>query len=91
MNIFKLFSSRATSAPVARERLQLLLAHERTVDGRKDLVSVLREEIIAVIARHVSIDSDQVRVKMDMQETVSTLEVDLEIRTPSNAPMAIAS
>ena len=54
MSMFGLFR-RAGSAPVARERLQILLAHERALIGQTDLVGVLREEIRAVIGRHVSI------------------------------------
>ncbi|RUW76444.1 cell division topological specificity factor MinE, partial [Mesorhizobium sp. M1E.F.Ca.ET.063.01.1.1] len=52
MSILDLFKRR-TSAPVARERLQLLLAYERQSRGQPDLVSILREEIMAVIAKHV--------------------------------------
>jgi len=74
------FSNRRTTAPVARDRLQILLAHERAiVSGKPDLVAVLREEILAVIARHVTVDQNKVKVTMDRGETVSTLEVDVEI------------
>ncbi|TIQ24010.1 MAG: cell division topological specificity factor MinE, partial [Mesorhizobium sp.] len=52
MNLLDLFKRRG-SAPVARERLQVLLAYERRNRSQPDLVSVLREEIMAVIARHV--------------------------------------
>ena len=78
MNIFSLFKKEA-SAPMARERLQVLLAHELASAGHSDLVAKLREEIIAVIAKHVKIDQDKVNVKMDRGEQVSTLEVDIEI------------
>ena len=91
MNPFRLFTARSSSAPHARERLQLLLSHERALDGRADLVAVLREEILKVIAKHVSIDPDKVRVKMDKQDTLSTLEVDLEIRAPMSTVTALAS
>ncbi len=90
MNILNFFSRR-TSAPVARERLQILLAHERAVIGQSDLVAVLREEILAVIAKHVTVDREKVQVKMDRGTGVSTLEVDIEIRTPAGAPIAMAS
>jgi cell division topological specificity factor len=77
MSIFKLFTKQR-SAPMARERLQVLLAHERGAAG-SDLVAILREEILAVIARHVQIDSDKVHVKMDRDEHMSILEIDVEI------------
>jgi cell division topological specificity factor len=78
MNIFRFFSKQS-SAPTARERLQVLLAHERASVGHSDLVALLREEILAVIARHVQVDRDKVNVKMDRGEHVSTLEIDIEI------------
>jgi cell division topological specificity factor len=80
MNLLKLFLRNRGTAPVARERLQILLAHERSSLGQpSDLVDRLREEILAVIARHVALDADKVHVKMDSGGTVSTLEVDIEI------------
>jgi cell division topological specificity factor len=80
MNLLSYFSRRST-APVARERLQILLAHERAALGQPDLVTVLREEILAVIARHLTVVSDQVQVKMNRGDKVSTLEIDIEIPT----------
>ena len=77
MSIFTLFRKQR-SAPMARERLQVLLAHERASSG-SDLVSVLREEILAVIAKHVQLDGDKVKVKVDRDENVSILEIDVEI------------
>ncbi len=77
MSIFRLFRKQK-SAPTARERLQVLLAHERASVG-SDLVAVLREEILAVIAKHVQVDGDKVQVKMDRDEHVSILEIEVEI------------
>lgn len=82
MNLFNLFRKRG-SAPVARDRLQILLAHERTIAGGSDLVAVLREEILAVIKKHIHVDSEKVQVKMDRGKELSTLAVDIEIPTPA--------
>ena len=81
MNLLSFFQRRRGSAPIARDRLQMLLAHERAALGQRDLVALLREEILAVIAKHVRVDQDKVRVKMDRGSTISTLEVDIEIET----------
>ncbi|MEF2072493.1 cell division topological specificity factor MinE [Consotaella aegiceratis] len=78
MTMFSFFNRR-TTAPAARERLQVLLAHERAVIGQTDLVAILREEILGVIAKHVPVDRDKVQVKMDRGDVVSTLAVDIEI------------
>ena len=79
MSLLRLLGRRTGSAPVARERLQILLAHERGMRGQPDLVGILREEILAVISRHVMLDPDKVLVKMDRGKSVSTLEVDIEL------------
>ena len=78
MSGLSVFRSRG-SAPVARDRLQILLSHERVRDGRSDLVAVLQEEILAVIARHVAIDRDKVQIKLDRDGGVSMLEIDVEV------------
>lgn len=78
MSLFDLFRGR-TSAPVARERLQILLAHERAFAGQSDLAATLQEEILAVIAKHMAIDRDKVQVKLDRGNAVSTLEIDIEM------------
>ena len=91
-NVVLSFFRRRGSAPVARERLQLLLAHERaTLGGRSDLVSILREEIMAVIAKHVTVERDKIQVRMDRGGSVSTLEVDIEIRAPNGAELALSA
>jgi cell division topological specificity factor len=80
------FFTRNRSAPVARDRLQLLLAHERTLAGRSDLIALLQREVLAVIAKHVAIDEDKVVVKLDQGDRVSTLEIDIQV--PEGALLA---
>ncbi len=103
MNLLSIFN-RKNSAPVARDRLQILLAHERSNgEGQSDLITKLREEIIAVISKHVAIDQDKVQIKLDRGASVSTLEIDVEVPalklstraadrpTPQTAPGQAAS
>ena len=79
MNLLRLIK-RESSARIARERLQLLLTHERaSVGSSSDLVAVLREEILAVIAKHISIDRNQLQLKIDRSGAASTLEIEVEI------------
>ena len=80
---------RRSSAPVARERLQILLAHERAAIGGQDLVAVLKEEILAVIAKHVPVERDKVQIKVDRGRDISTLEIGVEM--PSVPQLAKAS
>ena len=87
MTIFGLFRKQK-SAPTARERLQLLLSHERSWAGQSDLVAILREEILAVIAKHVQLDEDRVHVRMDRDVHFSKLEIEVEIPLSSMAHAA---
>jgi cell division topological specificity factor len=89
MSVLRLFGGRQATAPIARERLQILLAHERSLRGQPDLLMLLREEILAVVSRHVALDPDKVVVRMERGKHVSTLEVDIEL--PNGADRAFAS
>jgi cell division topological specificity factor len=67
------------SATVARARLETLVEHDRNLIGHADLVSVLREEILALIERHAVIPSNNVRFVEDRNDDASTLSVDIEV------------
>lgn len=84
MNLFNFLKPRP-SAPVARERLQILLAHERAVSGGADLMATLKEEIIAVIAKHFPLEREKVQVKLDRGDAYSTLEIDIEVPSIASA------
>ncbi len=88
MSMLRLFGGRRASAPVARERLQILLAHERSLRSQPDLLMLLREEILAVVSRHVTLDPDKVIVRMDRGDAVSTLEVDIELPNGTDVRLA---
>ena len=94
MSMFRLFASRPVipaTAPIARERLQILLAHERGMRGQPDLLMLLREEILAVVSRHVALDPDKVIVRMERGKDISTLEVDVELPNGLERKLAAAS
>src|SRR6266542_3606767 len=69
MNVFNLFRRRG-SAPVARERLQILLSYERAARGQSDLLAVLREDILAALTKHITVERENVQVRMDRGENV---------------------
>jgi cell division topological specificity factor len=78
MKILSLFR-RQRSAPLARERLQILLSHERAAASQPDLLAILQDEILATIARQITVVRENVRVRIDRGANVSTLEIDIEI------------
>lgn len=71
---------RPRTATDARERLKVVLAHDRG-DGRENpqLVALLQEDIMAVIAKRMHIDRDKVTVKLNKGDDYNTLEIDIEI------------
>ena len=81
MSIFNWFNwkHRRGSAPVARDRLKVLLEHEGMRGVKSNLLGLLRGEIVAVICRHVTVEPENVQVKMNRGATVSTLAIDIEI------------
>ena len=91
MSLLRRFAGRDASAPVARERLQILLAHERSSLAQPDLLGVLRAEILAAVSRHITLDPDKVIVRMDRGKHVSTLEVDIEVPNGFERSLAAAS
>jgi cell division topological specificity factor len=78
MSVFGLFARKKT-ANVARERLQILLAHERIGGGSSDLLAKLREEVLAAIAKHIDVDPSRVNVSMKKEDDVSIIEIDVEV------------
>jgi cell division topological specificity factor len=59
--------------------------------GQPDLLVRLRDEILAVVSRHVVLDPEKVIVKMDRREHVATLEVDIELPNGFEPLLAAAS
>jgi cell division topological specificity factor len=88
MNFFGLFRW-GGSAPVARDRLQILLAHERYSPKASDLLKVMREEILFTVAKHIDFDPGKVRVHMNRGKKISTLEIKIEV--PNSAPLSARS
>jgi cell division topological specificity factor len=78
MRLFQ-FLKPVSSAPVARERLQILLEYERRMISQNSLITTLKEEILAVVSRHVSIDPERIHVSVDRGEGFSTLAVGVQI------------
>lgn len=77
MGLLDIFVRKRASAHVARERLSLVLAHERAERMGTDVIAKLKEELIAVICRHTAIDKDALSVTVEHRDSVEVLKVDL--------------
>jgi cell division topological specificity factor len=71
------------SASQAKERLQIVLAHERIGRTREDFLPKLQQELVAVVARYVAIDPTKVNVNLDRGGDMSTLEIEIELPGPA--------
>jgi cell division topological specificity factor len=82
MSIFNFFKpTQQKSAETAKERLQILLAHERVHRASPDYLPLMQKEIIAVITKYMDIDEDKVAVKLDRNGDTSMLELNIELPT----------
>lgn len=72
-----LLGSKKKSATVARERLSIILAHERAGRGAADYLPALQQELIAVISKYVAVGKDDIKVSLDRQDDVDVLEVNI--------------
>lgn len=72
-----LLGSKKKSASVARERLQIILAHERAGRGGPDYLPALQQELIAVISKYVSVGQDDIKVSLERQDDYDVLEVNI--------------
>lgn len=81
MSLFDFLLSRKkpSSASIAKERLQIIVAHERGNRGQPDYLPALQEELIAVIRKYVHIEQDQVQVALENQGTCSILELNVTL------------
>ncbi len=77
--INKLLRRQQASAAKARERLQLVLAHDRT-DLSPDLLKQMREEILNVVAKYVEIDVEEGAVSLETEDRMTALVANLPIK-----------
>src|SRR5215470_11403976 len=74
-----LFPERRNSALIARERLKIVLSHERASRDAPDFLPVLQKELLDVVGRYVEIRGDMIRVNLGRSGETSLLEIDVEI------------
>lgn len=85
MSLFSLiFGNKQKTASIAKERLQLIIAHERSDSGSKpDFLPDLQKELIAVISKYVSVNPDDIKVSLEKQGNYEVLEVNIVLPEPA--------
>lgn len=77
MSLFKFLTRRKNSASVAKDRLQIIISHERTQRNSPDYLPQMQEEILEVIAKYVKIDKNKVKVQLDKIGDNAILELNV--------------
>ncbi|KTD08111.1 cell division topological specificity factor MinE [Legionella jamestowniensis] len=83
MSLFSYLRKRNSTASVAKERLQIIISHERSQRNTPDYLPKLQEEILAVIAKYIRVSRDQVSVNLERLGDSSVLE--LNVTMPDDA------
>ena len=83
MSLFSYLRRRNTTASVAKERLQIIISHERTQRNTVDYLPKLKEEILAVIAKYVPISHDKVNFNIEKMGDNTVFE--LNVTVPEDA------
>ena len=80
-----LLGEKKKTATVAKERLQIILAHERSGrnPGQPDYLPALQRELLAVISKYIKIDQKDIKLNLEKQDNLEILEVKIEL--PDNA------
>ncbi|MBR9911751.1 MAG: cell division topological specificity factor MinE [Gammaproteobacteria bacterium] len=80
MSIFDYFrTAKKDTASIAKERLQIIVAHERSQRNQPDYLPKLQQELIAVIRKYIDIDQDQVDIQLDQNDDCSVLELNITL------------
>jgi len=76
-----LLGEKKKTASVAKERLQIILAHERAGrnPGEPDYLPALQRDLVAVISKYVHIDPRDIQVNLERQDNFDVLEVKIEL------------
>ncbi len=79
--ITRLFGEKKTSASVAKERLQIILARERLHgdNSEPDYLPALQKELLAVVSKYVSINPEDIKINLERQDNLEVLEVKVEL------------
>jgi cell division topological specificity factor len=76
-----LLGEKKKTATLAKERLQIILAHERAGRnaGQPDYLPALQRDLVAVISKYVRIRPEDIRVNLEKQDNFDVLEVKIEL------------
>lgn len=79
MDLLSIFKRRPSSANVAKERLRIIVAQERSTRGGPDYLPVLRAELLHVIRKYVNVDVEAIQVNFEREAGQEVLELSVAL------------
>ncbi|MFZ5635247.1 MAG: cell division topological specificity factor MinE [Pseudomonadota bacterium] len=86
MSIFDFLKPKKNTASIAKERLRIIVAQERTHRGAPDYLPLLQRELLEVIRKYVSVDVDAVKVEMAKDGDHDVLDISVALPDERPAP-----
>ena len=83
MKWMKFFTGSKNGAGTAKDRLQIVIAQQRSGSAYPDYLPILRQEIIALIAKHTHVDSEAIQVDLECKDNNAFLELNVALPTTS--------
>lgn len=74
-----LFPPKGESAAIARERLKIVLAHERSSRDTPEFLPALQKELLDVVSRYIEVRPEMIRVNLEKSGETSLLEINVEL------------
>lgn len=75
--IIHYFQRPEKSAKVAKERLQIIIAHERGEKDKPEYLPFLQRDLLEVIAKYVNINKEDIKIELESKEGCSILELNV--------------
>jgi cell division topological specificity factor len=79
MGLLAFFRRTPSSANVAKERLRIIVAQERSSRGGPDYLPLLRREILEVIRKYVNVDPDAIQINLEREDGQEVLELSVAL------------
>ncbi len=79
MGFFDFLKQKKNTASVAKERLRIIVAQERSTRGGPDYLPLLRRELLEGIRKYVSVDVDAVKVELAKDGDHDVLDISVAL------------
>ena len=83
MGLFDFLKPKKETASIAKDRLRIIVAQERTTRGAPDYLPMLQRELLEVIKKYVNVDADAVNVKLIKEGEHDVLDISVSLQEGS--------